>query len=645
MNNYHFLRKTLLTGFLLATGAIVTACGGGGNDAGAATGTTPSGPAEQGNQQVVADNVDIYIPEDIDLADPLAAMNAVLANFPQSFSSADSAIEGGVLRVIEVSNNPASGVFGGAVFSSNNTDTSMISPAGTQASIFSYTPALAFSQTGLATWEADVENMILHIELQHQAYWHDGVPLTLDDLVFAYEIIAHPDYTGIRFTAPNQSIVGIMEYHRGEADYISGLVLSDDAMSLSIHFNDFPPTHLNAGIWTSPTPRHHFAGLSVADMPSSAQVRYDIIGWGPFIVDNIVPGESVSFVRNDNFVFGRPYLDGIIIEIVSPAVGPEAMAQGLFDIMEFPVDQFPYYQNPSNFTFVSSLSGIYNFTAFNLGYWDAAAGAVVPERDTPLQNVYLRRAMAYALDQEAITQNIFHGLRFPATSIVTPIHAEFLNTELQGYPFDVERANQILDDAGFTARDGDGYRLDLDGNEMTLIFGIHEAGPNDLIAQFYIQSWGNIGVRVELFEHRLLEFSSFMSAINEGEEWVDGIDLIFGNWVPGFNPNPSGRWGHETAANRSRFTTAESRRILEEMGSVAAWDSNFMRDRQFELQDWFQYYVPVMFNNWRIGLVAVNNRVINYNTDMTWIGQQGWYGSEGMQWHLIQLSADAPHTN
>lgn len=622
------LKKMLLTGFLLSAGAMVTACGNNSGD-----GTAPG-------QSGAGSNLgSVNIPDDLDHSDPLAAMHAVLANFPETFDNPEATLEGGILKVAEVSNTPAQGLFGSTVFSATTTESRMAAPSGSGDSIFSSTPERAFGQDGIAGYDVDIDNMALHIFMQEDVYWHDGVPLTLDDLVFAYEVIAHPDYVGIRFTGAIQSIKGIMDYNLGLADSIEGLVLSEDNRELTIFFEDFPPTHLNFGIWSTPLPRHHFAGVSVADMPNSAQVRTDIVSWGPFIVENIVPGESISYVRNDNYVFGAPILDGIVIEIVSDSVAPQAMAQGLFDIMDFSLDQYPYFENPTNFTFVSELVGTYNFIAFRLGDWDNENSINIVDPNRRTADVNLRRAMAYALDQEAITRDIFNGLRFPATSIITPIHSTFLNPELEGFPYAPERAMELLDEAGFIDVTGDGYREDQNGEPLTIIFGIHEAGPNEIIAQQYIQQWAEVGIRVELYQNRLLEFSSYMSALTEDEDWVSEIDLAFGNWVPGDNPNPEGAWGPRTQTNRSRFTNDELERIMADLSSPEAWDHDFMMNSMFELQDWFQEYVPAMFNNWRIGLWAVNNRVTGFSTDINQ-GRRAEPSNTPWQWHLLGVSSE-----
>ena len=64
------------------------------------------------------------------------------------------------------------------------------------------------------------------ITLQEGVKWHDGEEVTVDDIIFTHEIVGHPDYTGVHCSESLQNIEGMEEYHNGEADTISGLMLS-----------------------------------------------------------------------------------------------------------------------------------------------------------------------------------------------------------------------------------------------------------------------------------------------------------------------------------------------------------------------------------------------------------------------------------
>ncbi|MCL2620597.1 MAG: ABC transporter substrate-binding protein [Defluviitaleaceae bacterium] len=645
-------KKFLLPVALVGVMAFVAACGNNNNDDdeppvtdggtvvqtpgdGSATGTTPD-PVEPAG-------------------DPLAAMNATLALYPQEHRNNDPILQrgeaGNIIRIGVPSESPMAGLLGSTVIGTTAIDTNMALLSGSSWSIFSSNEGRAWGNTGIARHTVNPAGMYIDITLvRDDVLWHDGVQLTLDDLVFAYEVIAHPDYPqtlGIRWTAPVQAVRGIHEFRAGEADHISGLVLSEDKMNLRIYFDDLPPTHTHFGAWSTPMPRHHFEGVAVADMPDSPQMRQNVIGWGPFYVYNIVPGEAVHMRAFDDFFDGAPLLDGVTKEIISTNMIPEAMANGHFDTIfgGFPLSQYPYYNHLTNITFLGSLMGNYTFFGFRLGLFDFdnSTNVTHPQNDPnkPITDVNFRRAMAYAIDQDLINETIFSGFRFAATSVITPFHPMYLDASLPGFPFDPDRANQLLDEAGFEWLPGEEFRRNQAGDPFTLIFAFNEGGDNHIIAQVVMQDWADVGIDVQLLDGRMQEFVS-MTDLLQGDNDNGEVDIYFGAWVPGFNPNPAGRWGPHSQSNRTRFVHPDITRVFENLDSPQAWDADFRLANYHELQYLINYHVPMILNNWRIDLVPVNNRlswqVTGVSDDVNRWGAQ-------FPWHQVGVTRSAPYVH
>ena len=66
------------------------------------------------------------------------------------------------------------------------------------------------------------------ITIREGVRWSDGEPLKIEDLILPYEIIAHPDYTGVRYDTEFKNIIGVEEYHEGKAKTISGIRKIDE---------------------------------------------------------------------------------------------------------------------------------------------------------------------------------------------------------------------------------------------------------------------------------------------------------------------------------------------------------------------------------------------------------------------------------
>src|SRR5699024_4392903 len=170
-------------------------------------------------------------------------------------------------------------------------------------------------EPNIADWETE-DNKVFHFTIEEGVKWHNGEELTMDDWLFALEVIAHPDYEGPRYNYV-QDIEGADEYHKGDADTISGVEIEDD-YNATITFKEKKINNLE-NLWTTPMPKKELEDIDVADMDASPEVRETPVGLGPFKVKEIQPGEYVSMERFDDYWKGEPKLDEMIVKVVDPS--------------------------------------------------------------------------------------------------------------------------------------------------------------------------------------------------------------------------------------------------------------------------------------------------------------------------------------
>lgn len=559
----------------------------------------------------------------------LSSATEASSKFPVSITNENPSMEGGTLKCALVSSSAFAGVLN-PCFYDDNYDSEILDWL--TESLISFDDSFVADQDGAATYEYDKDAKTITLHMREGVKWHDGETVTLDDLVFSYEVICNKDYEGFRYDDTFTNIEGVEEYHAETADTISGLELSDDKMTLTIHFIDFDPSILVGGFWTKPIPRHYYEDIPVKDMASDEKTRTNPIGFGPFKVKNIVPGESVEFERFDDYWMGTPKLDGVILTVVNPELVPQAMQEGEYDVAEFSTQQYPDYMDPTNYQYLGQIQTAFSYTGFKLGTWDAEKNENIYDPDSKMADVKLRQAIGYAVDNDTIAESLYNGLRFTATSVITPRHSAYLDTSLTGYVYDPEKAEQLLDEAGYVDVDGDGYREDPNGDSFTITWASMDGENADTYAQFKIQCWKDVGLRVELYNGRLTEFNAFYEAVESDDSEIDMYD---GAWNTGYNPNPFSLWGRNTEANYTRYTSDTFDSIINDISSEEAWDSTFLTQKYKEWQEAFFNEVPAIPTLWRIELVAVNNRVKNYDITSTDIKQT---------LHLIELTADEPIT-
>lgn len=533
----------------------------------------------------------------------------------------------------------------------------------TQSPLISWNELNQFTNNGIVTFEYDREANVIILEMQHDVHWHDGVPLTLDDLVFAYEVIAHPDYTGVRFNDDSfiPNIVGVDAYRAGTADHISGMVLSNNNRTLRIYYVEpLPPAALFAGgFWPHPIARHHIepviAEVGHEFIEGHIRARDQVLGFGPFMIDTVVPGESVFLIPNDNYFRGAPLVDGILYENIGFPLVPAAMRAGDFDVAHYQTANLAEFNlmNPDNYQLIGWAGASTTFLNFRVGRRGTDANGdpiAVPRADGhPISNLAIRRALAHAVDRQTVADVVGYGLWTPATSILHPFNAgSFITPGLQGFVFDLELSNQILDEAGFTERDADGYRLNLDGTPMSFVYGQHSNPTHNVLVPLNIQNWSQIGLRVEMYQGDFMDWNLFTDIVVHGEDYGP-IHIFAMGWALGANPNPAGLWAANALFNVPRHTSPAFEQILSDIASQEAWDPDFLADAYRRWEQAFYDEVPAMPFTWNLDIVAVNNRVANlsrvrvdngYNVPGNMTANSGFAG-----WHLMGLTAPQPYVN
>lgn len=585
-----FKKKYALLASSTAAALLLAACGGSGDSSDSAD-TSNGDAAENGSTEETDNGADQFEAEVLNEGD---------------------AIDGGVAQVGIVSDTAWTGILDWQHYQIN-----------TDATLGGYflgnllTQDENYALVGGEEWgtaadiEFDEDNATATITVRDGVKWHDGEDLTADDVVYAYEMIGHPDYTGIRYGDDFTNIEGMEEFKAGEADSISGMELSDDEMSVTIHYKEFNPTMKQAGggVWSYAAPRHYLGDIPNADLESHDKIRNNPIGFGPFKVKNHVAGESLELEAFEDYYGGAPELDGIVLERVPTSGAVEALRAGDFDWVDsMPTDQYETFKDGiPGYTTIGYPGQSYDYLGFKMGEWNAETGSVEYDSDAKMADKSLRQAMSYALDIDRVGENFFNGLRYRATSHIVPNFAEFFKDDIEGYPYDPDRANQLLDEAGYEDVDGDGFREDPDGEALEITYAARaNSDVAESIAQYYIQAWEEIGLNVSLLEGRLHEVNAFYDRVQADDP---AIDVFEAGWGVGSDPTPTGLYGPNAPFNFPRYESDENNQYLQDLVSEEAFDEEYRTEVFHEWQEFFMEEIPSVPTFWRTELQLVNDRV------------------------------------
>lgn len=600
----------LLTGSA-ALALILAACGGGSDEGTESSANGNDGAASEGTEE------------------------SGVVEFETAVTNEGEAMDGGTLNVALVTSSPFQGLFSLELYE-DGYDADLMQFAIEE--IFSTDENFQITNDGAVSLDFDQEAKTATLTVNEGVTWSDGEPMTSEDLLYSYEVIGSPDYTGIRYDSSMTNIVGMEEYNSGEADTISGITVNDDK-SITIQYLEVHPGMLQSGggIWAGAMPKHQLENIAIKDLESSDEIRKNPIGFGPFAVSNVVPGESVEFVANEHYYKGVPKLDKVVVEVVPPESIVAALQNGEYDIaLSMPTDEYPTFAELPGYTILGRQELAYTYIGFKLGEWDAENSEVVPNPDAKMSSKELRQAMGYAIDNNAVATQFYNGLRSNANSAIAPVFEDFWAEDVEGYSYDPDKAAQLLDDAGFEDVDGDGFREDQNGEELVINFASMAGGDTaEPIAEYYMQSWKQVGLNVKLTDGRLLEFNSFYDRVEADDE---AIDIYQAAWGTGTDPNPEGLYGRNSAFNYTRWATDENDAFLDNISGRTsddegdAWDKEWLTEQYREWQAYFSEEAPIIPTLFRNEVLPVNDRVANYD----W----GYDADPSFGWHAVGVTQD-----
>ena len=470
--------------------------------------------------------------------------------------------------------------------------------------------------------------------------WSNGDPVTTKDIVKTYEIFANQDYIvsskSLRFSKNRKAIVGIEEYNEGKADKISGLEVIDDS-TMKIHLKEVTPSTYWGGNFAGELINaKQFEGIPMNKIAESDALRKNPLSYGPYYIKEIVQGEKVVFEANPYYYKGEPKIKRIEMEVLPSSQQVAAMKAGKYDIIfGASNDVFPEVEKLDNINIVIKKASYMNYIAFKLGKWDAEKNEVVTDPNSKMYDINLRKAMAYAIDNDAIGEQFYHGLATTAKSQLSPLFPTLHDPSINGYRIDIEKAKKLLDDAGYKDVDGDGIREGKDGKPIKFTLAMMSGGDiAEPLSQYYLQQWKSIGLNVELVDGRLLDINNFYDRVEADDPAIDFCLAAIGF---GSDPQQVSLFGKTAGFNISRYTSETLEKALANTVSPEAIDDQKRAEFYKEYERVFMDEIPVVPQLNKYEYLVVNKRVKMFD----WTESMRAFGEE-FDWSKLEVTAKDP---
>lgn len=310
------------------------------------------------------------------------------------------------------------------------------------------------------SWE-NPEATIWIFHLRKGVKFHDGAPLTADDVVFTYRSIIDP-----KFNAPYRALVTPIQ-----------AVDAIDALTVKFTLDKpYAPllSYLDVGI------------VPKALVDGGRDIAVKPVGTGPMKLSSWQRGSSIKLEANPDYWAGAPAAKRIELVVIGDNTArAQAFEAGDLDLIQSPLSPQDIKRLEADSRFSHAVQSGLGITYLNIN-----------TADPLLADSKMRRAIAMLVDQKSIVGKIYEGVDQVATSILLPSSWAY-SAEIKQPGFDIDGARALLAELGWKDK-GTGV-LEKDGKPLKLTIATHSEDPNRVQTVEFMQAvFKSAGIQAEV---------------------------------------------------------------------------------------------------------------------------------------------------
>ena len=400
--------------------------------------------------------------------------------------------------------------------------------------------------------------------LRKDVKFNDGHPLTSDDVRFTYDLIFDPKYKAVK----SQS-------RATWEQYVQELQNPDPYTFIVKLKKIYAPFATGLGVGAGQNgilPKHILGSLTAEQINTAEYNTNPTVSAGPYKFVEWKKGQQITMARNDLYFRGAPYLDNWIFLIVGSNLDIlNKLTTGEVDIGNIDPSQADQAKTVDHLNVLSYPGFNYEFIAFNLRAEKPASVFFKDKR--------VRQAMLYALDREAMAKAIYFGYAAVADSAIPPLSWAYNKDAAPKYRFDKQKAQQLLDAAGWT-RGASGIR-EQNGKpfKFEMITGAGQKVRENLLLAFQ-QAWKDVGIDAT---PKYVDFNKVLvPALLDNRDF----DLVLIGLSFGIDPNPDQFHSRNISPgnfNEPGWVNADADKLIDDAAST--YDRSKRKDFYFKLQN------------------------------------------------------------
>ena len=329
------------------------------------------------------------------------------------------------------------------------------------------------------SWEVSSDGLRVRYHLNANATWHDGTPVTADDVIYSFDALTAEDG---------------LSPHRADLALVLATYTKIDDKTVEMTATGPIATFIFQTGTLGIMPKHIWENVPFKDWGSApgstGSDPSKVIGSGPFTFVEWVQNDHATAARNDNYWLKDevPVIDRYIYRVVADAAASlQTVETGESDLIVISPAQAPAFikANPDII--------VREHPRAHMSYYITNLDEA---KTTIFSDVRTRQAFMWAIDRDLIVEQIFYGYAVRADGPQPPLSPAYAPDRITSiYTYDPEKAKSLLDEAGWVAG-SDGIRA-KDGIKLSFEFLYDDPSAiNQQLIPYLQEVWGDIGIEI-----------------------------------------------------------------------------------------------------------------------------------------------------
>lgn len=414
------------------------------------------------------------------------------------------------------------------------------------------------------SWVVNEDQTAVTITLRQGLTWHDGEPLTSDDVIFTMNQISKIPDCPYKLAVSNMQAIE-------KIDEVTFKVIYKQSFSSVLQTLFFPVI-----------PEH------IYNVEQSDSMSITPVGSGPYVYDHTTPLEAIHLKANNSYFKGKPKIEEIQINLIPDDVsGLYSFKQGLIDMVYTTETEWGKYTNSSSNSAYEMVAPIYEFMGLNM--------------NKPIfQSAAVRNALVYALNREEIVRLYYLDHAVVTDTPISP--ASYLyNKNLVNKVYDKEKARYLLTQEGYELDHETGY-MTKNGVPFTFTVMVNKENTDRTkVVKEMQKMYLDVGIKMNIEE---VDKTTYLSRLTTKQ-----FDAFLGGWQISYALDLSFAFRSSSILGGKNYTSFQDPKMDELLQQAFLAHHDGITNAYYALQDYFEETMPYVSLYFKKSVLMMKNTV------------------------------------